>query len=681
MAAGAAICLLVCLLLPTVVGAELPDLPLTLPGYTATNLPDPAQQFRGAALAFDTAQASPAEAEYFFVRYQFTIPPEGGNAFYSLVLQGGKGPGSRGQSNYSWVVDGGEVHSALRLQRVLAEPAKHWEHVQPPVRLSAGLHTLELRFYPTQRMHGLNRFDQPFVGHHVDLAGLAWRPVAAPAPVSHEALSPNCRLRRHDRIVLLGDSITEEEFYARHLVRILDRVYPGHGMTVYNAGISLNRSTDGEARLEQDVIALDPDWCVLAFGVNDGMLVAPEEFATASDRMIARLQKRGIGVICASPTGMMPYAEGLGAGFFSMHATDRALALDHTMAVNAALLQKVAQHRKVIFADVYGAFTRTPFPRYTLMANQWHPNDEGGRLFAATLLWAWGMTEAEVARSGDTRDLADCRAVAALPPAPEVSFLAPKTPTEPLGGTLVLGAAYGDNRLIIYAPDGRQLAIIPTAHHPAAVAYASRRRELYVACEGADRLMVFSLPALRQVTEIRLTEAYPTSLALSAEESTLWVGCYFGSRLLELDLATRKIRREMPFPDVVNGVAFAPDGRTLLVSLPGKLMLVDSAAGKATATIETVKFTTPCVTLPDGQPYLLDAEHWQMYPVEVAGEKLGPPAPAPGQTRALAVDSATGHLFACDWRNSRLLELDGERCVRATPLPAPALALAVIHLE
>ena len=100
-----------------------------------------------------------------------------------------------------------------------------------------------------------------------------------------------------------------------------------------------------------------------------------------------------------------------------------------------------------------------------------------------------------------------------------------------------------------------------------------------------------------------------------------------------------------------------------------------------TATIDTVKFTTPCLTLPDGKLAVIDAEHWQAYPIDVAAGKLGAPLPAPGQTRALAVDPATGHLSACDWRNARLLEFDGERCLRATPLPAPALALAVVQVE
>lgn len=676
------ICLAFCIMLPAWAVAYPREIQIPLSDYTSTNIPNAAKYLLGASLAFDTPEPSPPGAAYYFLRYRFTIPPTGNNALYNLVLQGGQGPGSRGQSGYSWVVDAGEVHPALRLQCVLPEGNNDIEHVQPSIRLTSGEHTIELRFYPEQRLRIMNRATEAFYGHYVNLQGLAWRPSLALAPSKRSPLAPSCRLRQHDTIVLFGDSITEEEFYARHLVRILNRAFPGNSITVYNAGISLNRSIDAVARLDHDVLALSPDWAVLAFGVNDAMQLSPEEYAGYCDTMVRRLQAHKTQVLCAAPTGMLPHAELLGDAFFSMHASDRASAIDHTMKVNTALLYKVAREHKALFADIYAAFTRTVIPRFSLMNNQWHPNDEGGRMYAVTLLRTWGVTEAEMARTGDQRDLAYYRALAALPrrevaPPPIVKPL-----LAPLQGTVIFGAAFGDNRLLVYASDGRQLAVLPTAHHPAALAYARRRKELYLACEGSGCLQVLALPDLHPVTEIKLgLEAYPTSLALSTDENTLWIASYFGSKIIEFDVATRSPLRDIPLPDVVNGVALAPDGHTLLVSLPGKLAFVDTTKGKIITTINTIKFTTSCISLPDGKLILLDAARWQMYPVDVTTGKLGAPVPAPAQTRALALDPATGHLFAADWLNSRLLEFDGARCLRTTPLPAPALALAVVHVE
>ena len=405
------LCLLLCLSLSAYASEQSTDITLSPGAFIASNIPDVASCVKGTSLLFQTTEASPPGADYFFLRYRFTIPAEGDGQAYSLVFQAGRGPGSIGLSRFSWVVDGGEVHPALRAQRVIYGYEGPDEHIQPPLRLAKGDHLLELRFYPEQRKRVMNRATEALEMHHIELQSLAWRH-AAPAQATHQPLSPNCRLRSHDAIVLFGDSITEEGYYAREFTRMLAHIYPDNGVTVYNAGVSLNRTMDGLARVDQDVLALSPDWAVLAFGVNDAMQMSPEDFARNSAEIVRRLQQHGTHVVCAAPTGMMPDVESLGDSFFSLHASDRATALDRTMAANAYLLHQVASEHKALFADTYGALTRTSIPRFTLMNNQWHPNDEGGRMYAVTLLRAWGMTEDEMARTGDARDLAYYRALA-----------------------------------------------------------------------------------------------------------------------------------------------------------------------------------------------------------------------------------------------------------------------------
>lgn len=672
-----------CLSHPAAATDATADVPCPLPAFVATNIPAVENCVKGTSLLFDSPAASPPGADHFFLRWRFTLPPEPAEAWYSLVLTAGRGPGSIGQSRFSWVVDGGDVRPALRAQRVLWPAAGVHAHVQPPVRLAAGEHTLELRFHPDQRLRLMNRATEAFTRHHVDLHAMAWRRVDAPAPAERRrALSPHGRLRSGDRIVLFGDSITEEEYYGRHLVRILGQLFPDSGITVYNAGVSLNRTLEGVARLEADVLPHAPDWVVLAFGVNDAMQLAPEDYARHCAAMVRRLRAEKIGVVCASPSGMMPGLERFGDAVFSMHASDRASGIDRSMAENARLLAQVAASNDVLFADVHGAFTRTPLPRLSLMANQWHPGDEGGRMLAVCLLRAFGVAETEMAASDDARDLLYYRALAAMAPAPPAADLAPQTPATPLRGTVLFATAYGDNRLLAFTPDGRLLAALPTPHHPAALAWAPTRRELYVACEGAGRLLVYALPDLRLTDTVDLgLEAYPTGLALAADEATLWIGSFFGSRIIELDLASRRPRRELPMPGIVNGVALAPDGKTLLVSLPGKLAFVDATAGTVTAVVDTVKFTGPCLRLPDGRVALVDAERWQLLPVDVARHRLDAPVPAPAQTRALAVDPHSGHLFAADWMNRRLLEFDGARRVGAVASGLPLLALCAAHAD
>ena len=98
------------------------------------------------------------------------------------------------------------------------------------------------------------------------------------------------RLRRHllaprpeeraggSRIVCLGDSITygfgvqAEEAYPYLLSNLLSREYPEHRPVVINAGINGQTAVQGLERLEEDVLRHRPDWVIIGFGLNDGML-------------------------------------------------------------------------------------------------------------------------------------------------------------------------------------------------------------------------------------------------------------------------------------------------------------------------------------------------------------------------------------------------------------------------
>src|SRR5512140_2657050 len=67
-------------------------------------------------------------------------------------------------------------------------------------------------------------------------------------------------LRSADRIVFLGDSITEQggqpHGYVTLLNETLTTLHPG--ITVIGAGISGNKVTDLQARLDRDVISKQP---------------------------------------------------------------------------------------------------------------------------------------------------------------------------------------------------------------------------------------------------------------------------------------------------------------------------------------------------------------------------------------------------------------------------------------
>lgn len=88
--------------------------------------------------------------------------------------------------------------------------------------------------------------------------------LAMPAGVTAQV-----RLKPGDRIVTLGDSITQNGGYQAFMHKVLDRYYPELKAEIINAGISGNKSTDMAARLQRDVIDRNPSIVTISCGVND----------------------------------------------------------------------------------------------------------------------------------------------------------------------------------------------------------------------------------------------------------------------------------------------------------------------------------------------------------------------------------------------------------------------------
>ena len=650
---GTAALMLATLLAAEVRGAEDP-MSLDLSEPVAANLPDLPRCVEGGRLRFASPAAAPSNAPCFFIRYAFSVPQEG---LYCLEVAG-PGPGMAQCSRYAWSVDGGQDHPVLRRQIVSPAPdAGTPRHVQDPVQLTAGAHTLELRFRPDDRMRAMNRVDQPFSRHFVQITSLRFIP-APPRPPVHAPARPSSGLALHsgDSVVLFGDSITEEAHYGRHFVRLLTNACPDRAITVYNAGISLNRTWEALARVDLDVMALHPTWAILAFGVNDCVHMAPEEFGRNYTLLVRRLRQAGIQVLCTTPSGMTPYPDHDGAWF---HTPDRAAGFDRTVAFEAHEVCRIARENNVPCADVFGAFTRVGLDRRALMANQWHPNDAGGRVFALALLRALGLSGADVARMGDPQDLSAWKALEAMPaqdyPAPGVT---PQT-AGPFSGPIVVASSFTRNAVYAFAGDGKLLACVPVGPHPMGLAYSAKRRELYVTCEGNGSVEVIALPSFKLQDPIKLGDVYPDGIVLSPDESSAWTANFFGSGLSQIDLAKRTVIRTVPLGALTEGVAFCPAQNTVVAATRGHLAFVNATDGAVLKTAKATDYAASFFRAADGQLFVIDTATWQTSLVDPAAETALPAAAAPYPARAVALDAATGALWAGDAARGKIVRLDG----------------------
>ncbi|MBS1605326.1 MAG: SGNH/GDSL hydrolase family protein [Bacteroidetes bacterium] len=80
---------------------------------------------------------------------------------------------------------------------------------------------------------------------------------------------PIAPFRTGERVVFVGNSITEAGYYESYIWLYYMLHFPGRRITVYNAGIGGDRAKNIAARLDDDVFAKKPTTICLTFGMND----------------------------------------------------------------------------------------------------------------------------------------------------------------------------------------------------------------------------------------------------------------------------------------------------------------------------------------------------------------------------------------------------------------------------
>jgi acyl-CoA thioesterase-1 len=163
-------------------------------------------------------------------------------------------------------------------------------------------------------------------------------------------------------IVAFGNSIVEgynlEEGWPEILGKSLASRYPA--VRVFNAGRSGDTAADGLSRLERDVLKLEPDLVLVAFGLNDMRhRRSPEEFRKDLESIIDGVTGKGAQAVLLTTTRL---------------ARGAALVTDGPDRYNE-IIARVAGDRGLFLVDVYGESSELNTPRY--MQDLAHPNQEG----------------------------------------------------------------------------------------------------------------------------------------------------------------------------------------------------------------------------------------------------------------------------------------------------------------
>jgi lysophospholipase L1-like esterase len=205
------------------------------------------------------------------------------------------------------------------------------------------------------------------------------------APLTAADSDKDFFFKKGDRIVFLGDSITEQYQYSTDIELYLTTHFPGGEMTFLNAGIGGDTANGGAGRFARHVLDEKPTALTIDFGMNDGGYGEFKEdrakqYIDKTEEMLKAAKQAGVRVALISPNAVQ------------IRGHDRLKTYLETQQKFYAPLKELAGKYQVPFVDQY-AVTRkvlekidaeggkvNPFPDGV------HTSGAGGLLMAHTIL-------------------------------------------------------------------------------------------------------------------------------------------------------------------------------------------------------------------------------------------------------------------------------------------------------
>ena len=198
------------------------------------------------------------------------------------------------------------------------------------------------------------------------------------------------RLKPNDRVVIFGDSITEQKLYSRYMSQYFSVRYPELNLKFYNAGWNGDTAGGGFNRLQRDVLSLKPTVVTLFFGMNDGRYHNLDAAITAEYRknlenVISALVKRNIRVFVFGPS-CVDYDK---LAAWASHNYNPELEAETAAALELAAKYKLPSadvfHPMVAFQDSHKAADKTWF----MIPDGIHPSPAGHQLMLHEMLKAF----------------------------------------------------------------------------------------------------------------------------------------------------------------------------------------------------------------------------------------------------------------------------------------------------
>ncbi len=211
-------------------------------------------------------------------------------------------------------------------------------------------------------------------------------------PAISFAEEPSVKLKAGDRIVFLGDSITQggagPNGYVTMIRQALEKKHADLKIEVIGAGISGNKVPDLQRRVDKDVIAKKPTIVFIYIGINDvwhgekdpARGTMPDAFVAGLKEVIGKCRDAGATVVLCTPSVIGEKLDG-------------ANSLDAKLDQYSDLSRKLAKELKLPLCDLRLAFlghikahNKDNAEKGILTSDRVHLNQAGNQFVADTML-------------------------------------------------------------------------------------------------------------------------------------------------------------------------------------------------------------------------------------------------------------------------------------------------------
>jgi lysophospholipase L1-like esterase len=226
------------------------------------------------------------------------------------------------------------------------------------------------------------------------LSTLLW--MCAPFVFGNAATQPKDAffLQRGDRVVFLGDSITQSGIYTKNIELFVTAYHPELRVQFFNAGKNSGTAQAALERLKADVLSRSPTVVTVSFGINDAALGVPlEDYLAAQRKITHAIRDAGAKPVLLSPSCLHEYdAKGKR---LTAYGPDK-LSNDKLGQWTEAL-KRVAADEKVLFVDLFHPLRKQDviYAQHhdgaTLIPDGVHPSESGMMILGMEILRAWGF--------------------------------------------------------------------------------------------------------------------------------------------------------------------------------------------------------------------------------------------------------------------------------------------------